>query len=61
MATPQIQSPTQSAFDESTERELTLKLCLEMLSLSREVKVYGEPTPGTRLGIVFPGRTPEAS
>ncbi len=36
---------------ERTERDLALKLCLQFVALSDEVRVYGEPTEGMRLEI----------
>ena len=46
---PQIYLP--QFIDESKERELALKLCLELVALSDEVRVYGKPTEGMRLEI----------
>ena len=46
---PQIYLP--QFVDESTERALALKLCLELLALSEEVRVYGEPSAGMHLEI----------
>ena len=37
--------------DETTERDLALKLCLQLVALADEVQVYGEPTEGMRLEI----------
>ncbi len=41
---PQIYLP--QFVDEATERDLALRLCLELVALSDEVRVYGEPTAG---------------
>jgi hypothetical protein len=38
-----------SFIDDRTERELALKLCLRLVSLADEVRVYGTPSEGTRL------------
>lgn len=46
---PQIYLP--AFIDESTERELALRMCLELVALSDEVRVYGKPTAGMRLEI----------
>jgi hypothetical protein len=46
---PQIYLPR--FVDEATERDLALKLCLELVALSDEVRVYGEPSAGMRLEI----------
>jgi hypothetical protein len=46
---PQIYLP--QFIDEATERDLALRLCLALVSLSDEVRVYGEPTAGMRLEI----------
>ena len=37
--------------DEATERDLALRLCLRLVALADEVRVYGEPTEGMRLEI----------
>ncbi len=37
--------------DEGCERELALKLCLQLVALADEVRVYGEPSEGMRLEI----------
>jgi hypothetical protein len=37
--------------DELTKRDLALKLCLFLVALSEEVRVFGEPTEGMRLEI----------
>jgi hypothetical protein len=37
--------------DEHTERDLALKLCLELLALVDQVRVYGEFSEGMRLEI----------
>jgi hypothetical protein len=46
---PQIYLP--QVIDEATERELALKICLGLVALSDEVRVYGEPSAGMRLEI----------
>ena len=46
---PQIYLP--EFIDEATERDLALKLCLALVTLSGEVRVYGKPTEGMRLEI----------
>jgi hypothetical protein len=46
---PQIYLP--QFINEATERDLALKLCLELVALSDEVRVYGEPSEGMRLEI----------
>lgn len=46
---PQIYFP--QFLDESTERDLALKLCLQLLALADEVHVYGEPSEGMRMEI----------
>jgi hypothetical protein len=46
---PQIYFPL--FVDEATERDLALRLCLGLVALSDEVRVYGDPTPGMRLEI----------
>lgn len=46
---PQIYLP--EFLDESTQRDLALRLCLELVELCDEVRVYGEPTEGMRLEI----------
>jgi hypothetical protein len=46
---PQIYLPL--FIDEATERDLALKLCLELVALSHEVRVYEEPSEGMRLEI----------
>ena len=43
---PQIYIP--QFVDESTQRELALRLCRELVRISGEVKVYGVPTAGMR-------------
>ena len=35
--------------DERTERELALRLCLRLVSLSNEVRVFGQSSEGMRL------------
>ena len=61
---PQIYFP--QFIDESTERDLALRLCLSLVGLADEVRVYGRLSPGMiveveharRLGIaVIDGRT----
>src|SRR5262245_17110388 len=37
--------------NEQLERDLALKLCLEMLALADEVRIYGSPSEGMRLEI----------
>ena len=34
--------------DERTERHLAMRICLKLVSLTDEVRVYGEPTEGMR-------------
>jgi len=46
---PQIYLPR--FLNEETERDLALRLCLELVGLADEVWVYGEPTDGMRLEI----------
>lgn len=46
---PQIYLP--QFIDEVTERDLALRLCLELVALSDEVRVFGEPSAGMRLEI----------
>jgi len=46
---PQIYLP--QFIDEATERELALKLCLALVAICDEVRVYGEPSEGMRLEI----------
>jgi hypothetical protein len=46
---PQILLPR--FIDEITERDLALKLCLELVALSNEVRVYGQPSAGMRVEI----------
>jgi hypothetical protein len=46
---PQIYLP--QFVDETTERDLALRLCLGLVALSNEVRVYGEPSAGMRLEI----------
>jgi hypothetical protein len=46
---PQICLP--AFIDEATERDLALNLCLAMVALADQVRVYGEPTAGMRLEI----------
>ncbi len=46
---PQIYLPR--FIDEATERDLALRLCLALVALSDEVRVYGQPTEGMRLEI----------
>ena len=36
---------------EATERDLAMSLCLDLVSLATEVRVYGEPTEGMQLEI----------
>jgi len=53
--------------DETTERDLALQLCLRLVALADEVRVYGDVTAGMRLEIdeahglgipVVPGQLP---
>ncbi len=37
--------------DETTERDLALRLCLALVALSDEVRVYREPSEGMRFEI----------
>lgn len=37
--------------EEATERSLAMKLCLQLVALADEVRVYGEPSEGMRLEI----------
>ena len=62
---PQLFLPV--ILDEATERELVVKICQELVALSEEVWVYGNPTAGMqreislaqRLGIkIVRGRMP---
>lgn len=46
---PQIYLPR--FVDEGTERELALKLCLQLVALADEVRVYGEVSDGMLLEI----------
>lgn len=46
---PQLYLP--QFVDESSERDLAMKLCLGFLARSEEVWTYGEPTDGMRLEI----------
>jgi hypothetical protein len=46
---PQIVLP--KFIDEATVRDLALKLCLALVALSDEVRVFGEPSAGMRLEI----------
>ena len=46
---PQIYLP--QFVDEATERSLALNLCLALVAMSNEVRVYGDPTAGMRLEI----------
>ena len=46
---PQIYLP--QFLEEATERYLAMRLCLKLVSLSDEVRVYGDPTAGMRLEI----------
>jgi hypothetical protein len=43
---PQIYLPL--FIDEATERNLALDLCLALVAMSDEVRVYGEPSEGMR-------------
>ena len=36
---------------EANERDLAIRLCLQLVALSDEIRVYGEPTEGMRLEI----------
>jgi hypothetical protein len=42
--------------DEATERDLALGLCLKLVALADEVRVYGELTDGMRLEIAEANR-----
>lgn len=46
---PQIYLP--AFLDEATERDLALKICLEMIGLADEVRVYGPVTEGMSLEV----------
>ncbi len=46
---PQVYLP--AFLDEPTERALAMRLCLRLVSLAEEVRVYGEPSEGMRLEI----------
>lgn len=46
---PQIYLP--QFIDEATERDLALSLCLALVALSDEIRVYGEQSAGMRLEI----------
>jgi len=46
---PQIYLP--QFIEEATERDLALRMCLALVALSDEVRVYGEVSPGMRLEI----------
>ena len=46
---PQLYLP--QFVDESTERDLALRLCLELVAVVDELWVYGEPSEGMRLEI----------
>jgi hypothetical protein len=46
---PQIYLP--QFLDEATERDLALRLCLRMVALANEVRVYGETSEGMRLEV----------
>ena len=46
---PQVYLP--AFLDEATERSLAMKLCLRMVRLVEELRVYGEPSEGMRLEI----------
>ena len=51
---PQIYLPR--FVEEDTERDLALRLCLDLLALADEVRVYGEPSEGMRLEIAEASR-----
>jgi hypothetical protein len=51
---PQLYQP--QFLDERTERDLALGICLGLVRLSDEVRVYGEPSEGMRLEIAEAGR-----
>lgn len=62
---PQLLFP--QFLDETTERDLALQLCLRLVALADEVRVYGDVTAGMRLEIdeahglgipVVPGQLP---
>lgn len=42
--------------DEAAERDLAIGICLGLVRLSDEVRVYGEPTEGMRVEIAEAGR-----
>ena len=46
---PQLSLP--QFLDEENERDLALKLCLRLVALADEVRVYGELTEGMRLEV----------
>ena len=46
---PQLSLPV--FLDEDNERKAALRLCLGLVAMSEEVRVYGEPTAGMRLEI----------
>ena len=46
---PQIYLP--QFVDEATQRDLALQMCLDLVSLSDELRVYGRVTEGMRLEI----------
>ena len=46
---PQVCLP--AFLDETTERDLAMKLCLRMVGLAEEIRVYGKPSEGMRLEI----------
>ncbi len=42
--------------DEATQRDLALRLCLELVRVSDEIRVFGEPTQGMRIEIAQANR-----
>ena len=46
---PQVYLP--AFLDEATERALAMRLCLRMVGLAEEVRVYGKPSEGMRVEI----------
>jgi hypothetical protein len=46
---PQIYLP--QFLDESNQRNLALRLCRELVRISDEIRVYGDPTEGMRMEI----------
>ena len=46
---PQLSLP--AFLDEGNDRKAALRLCLGLVAMSEEVRIYGEPTEGMRLEI----------